>query len=88
MENGGGKQIKPGEESFFGDAPQMPSFFIPKPLGPKEFEVVGIPLKKAGLYVVELESPKLSGAAGAAKADVHSVGCIGDKPFRSLQVGA
>lgn len=59
----GGKQVRPGEESFFGDAlSQMPSFFIPKPLGPKEFEVVGIPLKKAGLYVVELESPKLGAA--------------------------
>lgn len=58
----GGKEIKPGEESFFRDTPQMPSFFIPKPLGPKEFEVVGIPLKKAGLYVVELESPKLGAA--------------------------
>jgi uncharacterized protein YfaS (alpha-2-macroglobulin family) len=32
------------------------SFGIPKPGGGREFEVVGIPLKKTGFYVVELES--------------------------------
>ncbi len=31
-------------------------FSIPKPSGAKAFEVVGIPLKSAGLYIVELES--------------------------------
>ena len=31
-------------------------FIVPKPNGPKAFEVVGIPLKEAGFYVVELES--------------------------------
>jgi alpha-2-macroglobulin len=32
---------------------------LPKPLGAKEFEVVGLPLAKAGLHVVEIESRKL-----------------------------
>jgi uncharacterized protein YfaS (alpha-2-macroglobulin family) len=37
-------------------------FEIPKPQGPKAFEVVGIPLKKPGLYIVELESSILGSA--------------------------
>jgi uncharacterized protein YfaS (alpha-2-macroglobulin family) len=32
---------------------------IKKPLEQRDFEVLGIPLKKPGFYVVELESPKL-----------------------------
>jgi len=35
------------------------SFQVPKPLGEREFELVGIPLKKPGFYVVEVASPKL-----------------------------
>ena len=35
---------------------------IPKPEGAKAFEVVGIPLKKPGFYVVELESRRLGQA--------------------------
>lgn len=31
-------------------------FYLPKPSGSKAFEVVGIPLKEPGFYVVELES--------------------------------
>ena len=34
-------------------------FFIPKPNGEKAFEVVGIPIRKAGFHVIELESPIL-----------------------------
>jgi uncharacterized protein YfaS (alpha-2-macroglobulin family) len=34
-------------------------FSMPKPGGGKAFEVVGIPLRKPGFYVVELASPKL-----------------------------
>jgi len=37
-------------------------FQIPKPGGAKAFEVVGIPLEKPGLYLVELESPILGAA--------------------------
>ncbi len=32
---------------------------LPKPLGAREFEVVGIPLAKPGLHIVEVESKKL-----------------------------
>jgi uncharacterized protein YfaS (alpha-2-macroglobulin family) len=35
---------------------------VPKPYGAQAFEVVGIPLKKPGFYVVELESLKLGEA--------------------------
>ncbi|MBJ6723450.1 alpha-2-macroglobulin family protein [Geomesophilobacter sediminis] len=35
---------------------------VPKPNGEKAFEVVGIPVKKPGFYVVELESPILGAA--------------------------
>lgn len=38
---------------------QGTSLQIPKPLGEKEFELIGIPLKKPGFYVVEMESPRL-----------------------------
>jgi len=37
-------------------------FELPKPNGEKAFEVIGIPFKEPGLYVVELESPKLGEA--------------------------
>ncbi|MBF0606537.1 MAG: alpha-2-macroglobulin [Magnetococcales bacterium] len=39
---------------------------IPKPEGAKAFEVIGIPLKKPGLYIVELES-EILGASLLAK---------------------
>ncbi|MCC7327546.1 MAG: alpha-2-macroglobulin [Burkholderiales bacterium] len=35
---------------------------VPKPLGARAFEVVGIPLPEAGFHVVELASPKLGAA--------------------------
>ncbi len=34
-------------------------FTLPKPNGAQAFEVVGIPLESPGLYIVELESPRL-----------------------------
>jgi uncharacterized protein YfaS (alpha-2-macroglobulin family) len=37
-------------------------FAMPKPGGARAFEVVGIPLRKPGFYVVELVSPKLGQA--------------------------
>jgi hypothetical protein len=50
------------EESVFGsgtDDEHPRSFSLPKPNGEKAFEVVGIPLESPGLYVVEIESPRL-----------------------------
>ncbi|WGG52000.1 alpha-2-macroglobulin family protein [Rugamonas sp. DEMB1] len=37
-------------------------FTLPKPGGKRAFEVIGIPLRKPGFYVVELASPLLGGA--------------------------
>ncbi len=49
------------DSSVFGSGPQSGAdgFTIPKPNGAKAFEVVGIPLKTPGLYIVELSSAKL-----------------------------
>lgn len=47
------------EESVFGDEKNAKKFTLPKPHEGKAFEVIGIPMKKAGLYIVELESAVL-----------------------------
>jgi alpha-2-macroglobulin len=44
------------EESVFNDEKRVKGFKLPKPQGDKAFEVIGIPLEKPGLYIVELES--------------------------------
>ena len=44
---------------------------VPKPGGAKAFEVVGIPLKEPGFYVVELASPKLGAALLAQPKPFH-----------------
>src|SRR2546428_2259001 len=49
------------DKSIFGTPSNVPPtglkrFILPKPNGAKAFEVVGIPLKEPGFYVVELES--------------------------------
>lgn len=51
-----------GIRSVFGAADQPQNFTVAKPLGAREFEVAPIPLKEPGLYVVELESPRLGAA--------------------------
>lgn len=38
---------------------QGTKFQMPKPMAEREFELVGIPLKKPGFYVVEMASPRL-----------------------------
>ncbi len=45
-----------GAKSVFSDSDATTSFSVTKPSGQKPFEVIGIPLKTAGFYVVELES--------------------------------
>jgi len=47
------------------EASGVERFTVPKPAGRQAFEVVGIPLRKPGFYVVELASPKLG--AGLAE---------------------
>ncbi len=44
------------ERSIFSGEKGAKDFKVPKPMGARAFEVVGIPLKNPGLYVVELES--------------------------------
>lgn len=42
--------------SLFASGEKHQKFELPKPRGGKAFEVVGIPMRKAGLFIVELES--------------------------------
>lgn len=51
-----------GSMSVFAQGGSTQSFSLRKPLGDKAFEVVGIPLKEPGFYVVELASPRLGAA--------------------------
>lgn len=44
------------ERSLFSNENGIRDFKVPKPSGARAFEVVGIPLKEPGLYIVELES--------------------------------
>jgi hypothetical protein len=50
-----------GQSIFAGGHPSLApkDFTIPKPNGAKAFEVVGVPFKEPGLYVVEIESALL-----------------------------
>ncbi|HYB21984.1 MAG TPA: MG2 domain-containing protein, partial [Thermodesulfobacteriota bacterium] len=50
------------ERSLLAQEPGVTEFQIPKPQGAHAFEVVGIPLKRPGLYIVELESAILGTA--------------------------
>lgn len=50
------------EKSVFKDTKNSKKFILPKPNGGKAFEVVGIPMQNAGLYIVELESAALGKA--------------------------
>ncbi|HUN53920.1 MAG TPA: MG2 domain-containing protein [Smithella sp.] len=59
------------EESVFGDNPNIKKFTLPKPHGGKAFEVVGIPMKKSGLYIVELESSILGKELLASSAPMY-----------------
>lgn len=46
-------------------------FSLPKPLSKKTFEVMGIPLKKTGFHIVELESRILGAALLGKKANMY-----------------
>ncbi|MDO8926116.1 MAG: MG2 domain-containing protein [Sideroxyarcus sp.] len=52
----------PGKVSVLEPGGDSKPFTIQKPLGDKAFEVIGIPLKEPGFYVVELASPRLGAA--------------------------
>ena len=51
-----------GGSSLFAKAAEGERIRLPKPNGARAFEVMGIPLKNPGFYVVELASPKLGAA--------------------------
>ncbi len=51
-----------GSESVFAPQDATQAFTVKKPLGPQPEEVIGIPLKQPGFYVVELESRVLGEA--------------------------
>jgi alpha-2-macroglobulin len=55
-------QYQVGTTSIFGERDRVKRMQVPKPQGARGFEVVGIPLKKPGFYVVELASPRLGAA--------------------------
>ena len=58
---------------------QGSKFQMPKPLGEREFELVGIPLSKPGFYVVEMASPRLGEALfGAAPMYVATTALVTD----------
>ncbi|MYM66312.1 alpha-2-macroglobulin [Pseudoduganella sp. FT55W] len=52
-------------------AGKLERFTMPKPGGGKAFEVVGIPLRKPGFYVVELASPKLGAGLALGKGPAY-----------------
>ena len=52
-------EAKRSESVFSDDDRGGTQFDMPKPNGPKAFEVMGIPLKRPGLYIVELKSTRL-----------------------------
>ena len=53
-------ETKRAESVFAGEnASGAKQFTMPKPNGPNAFEVMGIPLKRPGLYIVELKSTRL-----------------------------
>ena len=51
-----------GSQSVFGAKDAPSAFSIPRPAGAKPMEVIGIPLKEPGFYVVEVESRLLGRA--------------------------
>ncbi|MEX0957977.1 MAG: MG2 domain-containing protein [Burkholderiales bacterium] len=53
------REYRAGEQSIFHDQDHAQRMLVPKPQGARAFEVVGIPLRQPGFYVVELASPRL-----------------------------
>ncbi len=59
------------ENSLFKNEKGVRDFSIPKPGGQKAFEVVGIPLRNPGFYVVEIESDILGASLIAKKESMY-----------------
>lgn len=56
------QEYRVGQASIFEEGDRTRRLQVPKPGGARAFEVVGIPLRKPGFYVVELASPRLGAA--------------------------
>ncbi|QJD89069.1 alpha-2-macroglobulin [Duganella dendranthematis] len=56
-----------GKQLLDAKAGKVERFAMPKPSGGRAMEVVGVPLRKPGFYVVELASPKLGEGLGVGK---------------------
>ncbi|MGH8563306.1 MAG: MG2 domain-containing protein [Gammaproteobacteria bacterium] len=61
-----------GEKSLFDASQATETFKLPKPLGRRAFEVIGIPFERPGFYVVELASPRLGAALYGKAAPFHA----------------
>ncbi|MFH0976156.1 MAG: MG2 domain-containing protein [Spirochaetota bacterium] len=59
------------ESSVFVNDKTAKDFKLPKPLGAEAFEVVGIPIKEPGLYIVELESEILGASLLGKQAPMY-----------------
>lgn len=56
------QEYQVGQSSIFAERDRVRRIHVPKPQGARAFEVIGIPLRKPGFYVVELASPRLGAA--------------------------
>ena len=57
-----GRDVREGEIRAIPEAQKAATFEVPRAQGDKETEVIGIPLKEPGFYIVELASPRLGRA--------------------------
>ncbi|MFO1436315.1 MAG: hypothetical protein U1F34_08210, partial [Gammaproteobacteria bacterium] len=62
----------PGGNSLFGVNDKTETFTLPKPNGKRAFEVIGVPFKKPGFYLVEIASPRLGGALYGVDRPYHA----------------
>ena len=58
----GGDGAGPGKQSILRDVEAARDLSLPRTTGPREFEVIGIPLQRPGFYVVEFASRRLGAA--------------------------
>jgi uncharacterized protein YfaS (alpha-2-macroglobulin family) len=56
------REVREGEIAAIARNEKAAPFELPRTQGDKELEVIGIPLKKPGFYIVELASPRLGRA--------------------------
>ena len=77
------------DKSIFGSvtAPKTKSFNLPKPNGAKSFEVVGIPLKDPGFYVVEIESEILGASLLGISKPMFVPTTVWSPTYRSISNG-